>query len=65
MQFCIFLYRVNATSSHLHGFILFAQTISVPQLSRQIGNYLGNVNNYGGEIAAKTILSSSLWNLDP
>ena len=34
--FIIMLFRVNATSSFLHGFVLFSQALSIPAISRVI-----------------------------
>ena len=59
----ILLFRVNATSSQLHGFIYCCQGIALPALLR--GELLFASNKKGSELSVKTIgVLYGIWNLD-
>ena len=61
--FIILLFRVNATSSQLHGFIYCCQGIALPALLR--GELLFASNKKGSELSVKTIgVLYGIWNLD-
>ena len=61
--FIVVFFKINVTSSHLHGFIYYSQSFSMPALARPITLYLKHHSNYlivwkyGG-------LLFGIWNLD-
>ena len=64
--FIVLFFKINATSSYLHGFVLFSQAVSVPTLGRLI---ILAINS--GQESAKLSISVKIlisffgfWNLD-
>ena len=63
---CFFLivlfFKVNTTTSHLHGYIIFAQALTVPQSARIFMIFVSNIKC---PIIVKTLLALyGFWNLD-
>lgn len=63
--FILFL-KVNATSSHLHGFVMFSQAISTPAFGRILSLTMQHQNHYLSVVMTVKILGSlyGFWNLD-
>ncbi len=63
--FCylIIIFNINITSTYLHGFILFSQAVSIPEMSRAI---LLSLNGNSKFIIFVKVIGSffSIWNLD-
>ena len=62
--FLFLLLKINATSSHLHGYLLFAQIVSSPVFLRSVITSLNNVpytTKLGFEIVGALY---GIWNLD-
>ena len=61
--FIIFIFQINIVSSHLYGYTLYSQTISIPVLSRGISIALRNEPKYS--FLGKMLLALyGIWNLD-
>ena len=61
--FLLLFFKVNTTSSHLHGYVIFAQAISLPPFARTVLLLLESYKDFGFAIK---FLSSffGVWNLD-
>ena len=61
--FIVLFFKINATSSHLHGYVFFSQAISIPAFVRLILPAL--INTPKTLKAVKIIISFyGIWNLD-
>ena len=61
--FMILFFKINATSSHMHGYVLFSQAVSIPVLVRIILPALFNIPRV--QMLAKVIVAFyGIWNLD-
>ena len=61
--FLVLFFKINANSSHLHGYIIFSQIISIPAYSRGIVTY--NHNHPESKVPIQIIeLMYEIWNLD-
>ena len=59
----ILLLRINATSSHLHGYLIFSQFLSAPALARDIISFIKH--NPDMSIPIQTLGALyGIWNLD-
>ena len=61
--FIVVFFKINATSSHLHGFIYFSQAISMPAMARIIIRSLRHYPNYL-TVTKYVGLLYGIWNLD-
>ena len=61
--FIVVFFKINTTSSHLHGFIYYSQAISMPALARTTTLYLKHHSNY---LTVWKYVGSlyGIWNLD-
>ena len=61
--FIVVFFKINTTSSHLHGFIYYSQAISMPALARPTTLYLKHQSNY---LTVWKYVGSlyGIWNLD-
>ena len=61
--FIVVFFKINATSSHLHGFIYFSQAISMPQVTHVL--ILGILNKPKDLLFARYVVAFyGIWNLD-
>ncbi len=61
--FIVLFFKISANSSHLHGFILFCQIISVPAMARVF--FLQAKERLESPLAVKCLLFLyGIWNLD-
>ena len=61
--FVIIFFKINATSSHLHGYVIFSQIISTPTFSRNVTIY--SQNHSESKVPIQIIgLMYGIWNLD-
>ena len=61
--FIVLFFKINATSSHLHGFIYYSQIISMPALARTTTMGLRHRPNYSKLVKCIGSLYG-IWNLD-
>ena len=61
--FIVLLFQINVTSSHLHGFVLYSQVVSMPAMARYL--IMNNIHEKKIEQACKYLgVVYSTWNLD-
>ena len=61
--FLVLFFKVNTTSSHLHGYIIFAQALALPQFARLVLITVELDASFNYPIKVLTALYG-LWNLD-
>ena len=61
--FLVLFLRINATSSYLHGYLVFSQIISTPPFLRNLIIYIQHKQQFKPPIQAMIVMYS-LWNLD-
>ena len=61
--FLVLFLKINVTSSHLHGYVIFSQIISTPAFSRSMTEYNLNHPNLAGIIQTIGVMYG-MWNLD-
>ena len=60
----VLLFKINATSSHLHGYIIFAQLLSLPHFYR-IAIAYSKISQNKAEMPLKIVAAMfGIWNLD-
>ena len=60
----VLLFKINATSSHLHGYIIFAQILSIPHFYRIATTY-SEVSQNKAEVPLNIFAAIfGIWNLD-
>ena len=63
--FVVLFFKINATSSYLHGFVIFSQAVSHPALCRLIILAIKNGNQIKLSITIRILISFfGIWNLD-
>ena len=62
--FIVVMFKINVTSSHLHGVVWFGQALSSPVLARIIWIVLDHGNSASVMVAKTCLFFYSLWNLD-
>ena len=60
--FVVLALKINATSSHLHGYVIFSQIVSTPTFYRNIVEYV-QIHQHYKPINGLAVMYS-LWNLD-
>lgn len=61
--FLVLIFKLNAASSHLHGFILYSQAVSIPAIARNILLTSQDRPTYM-KIARFVLAVNGIWNLD-
>ena len=61
--FLVLFLKINATASHLHGYLIFSQIVSTPILVRNLVEYVEVYHQYT-KLSQAIIGLYSLWNLD-
>ena len=62
--FLVLLLKINATSSHLHGYLIYSQIISTPAFSREM-NFIMYTFKYEEKVPILIIATLyGIWNLD-
>ena len=61
--FLVLFFKLNTTSSHLHGYVIFAQALALPQFARLLIITIKLDTSFNYPIKALTSLYG-LWNLD-
>ena len=61
--FLVLFLKINATASHLHGYLIFSQIVSTPILLRNLVEYVQVYHQYT-KLSQAIIGLYSLWNLD-
>ena len=59
----VFLLKINATSSHLHGYLIPAQILAAPSFSRDMVSFIQNNPDMGIFVQIIGVLYA-IWNLD-
>ena len=62
--FIVVMFKINVTSSRLHGVVWFGQALSSPVLARIIWIVLDHGNSASVMVAKTCLFFYSLWNLD-
>ena len=61
--FLVLFLKINATASHLHGYLIFSQIVSSPILVRNLVEYV-QINQQYTKLSQAIVGLYSLWNLD-
>ena len=63
--FIVLFFKINATSSYLHGFIMFSQAVSLPAFGRLVLLAINHGKQPRVSVAIKILISFyGFWNLD-
>lgn len=62
--FVVFIFKVNIVSSHLHGFVMYGQAVTMPVMSRIIVLAYRDQPGYMVKLARVISALYGIWNLD-